>query len=198
MDVNHDTTGVETLVQRCLPAVRRWAHGRIPAAARGRLDTCDVVQEVALRMLSRREVFEPKHPNAVEAYLCTSVLNLIRDEARRIARRPAMTELPEELPSDDATPLEFTIDQEKQTRYRQALDRLRPKDRALVVARVDFGRRSDEIARAFGLPSADAARVAVTRALRRLAQEVALSERPGNQRPRPQRASTTSAATESA
>ena len=190
-----ESPGVETLVQRCLPAVRRWAHGRLPAGTRGRLDTCDVVQEVALRMLSRRQDFVPKHPFAVQAYLCQSVLNFIRDEARRIARRPAMAELPEELPSHDTTPLEFTINQEIRTRYRRALDRLRPKDRALVVARVDCGRRADEIARVFGLATADAARVAVARALRRLAVEVASAERRGSERSRPLRAPKPEAAT---
>jgi RNA polymerase sigma-70 factor, ECF subfamily len=188
-----ESPGVETLVQRCLPAVRRWAHGRLPAGTRGRLDTCDVVQEVALRMLSRRGDFTPKHPYAVQAYLCQSVLNFIRDEARRIARRPVRAELPEELPSDDTTPLEFTINQEIRMRYRRALDRLKPKDRALVVARVDCGQRADEIARAFGLATADAARVAVARALRRLALEVASAERRGSERSSQLHASKTAA-----
>ena len=30
---------IDTLVQGCLPAVQRWAHGRLPRAARGQFDT---------------------------------------------------------------------------------------------------------------------------------------------------------------
>jgi len=38
-----DRPAMEALLQRCLPPLKRWAHGRLPAAARGRLDTGDLV-----------------------------------------------------------------------------------------------------------------------------------------------------------
>ena len=42
------------------------------------------------------------------------------------------------------------------------------RDRQLVVARIEAQWSYDEIARHFGMPTADAARMAVSRALRRL------------------------------
>ena len=88
-----DTDSVDTLLQHSLPAVQRWAHGRLPQAARGQFDTRDLVQEAALRMLKRGDNFVPQHTGAVEAYLRLTVLNVIRDEARRLARRPESVEL---------------------------------------------------------------------------------------------------------
>src|ERR1700712_4832265 len=82
----------ETLLLNCLSSLRRWAHGRVPAAARGRVDTRDFVQEAAVRTLARLDVFEPRHPAALEAYMRRAIINLVRDEARRIARRPVSTD----------------------------------------------------------------------------------------------------------
>ena len=83
-----DRTAVEALLQRCLPELRRWAHGRLPAYARESLDTGDLVQEAALHLLKRVDDFEPQHVGAMQAYLRQSVINRIRDEIRRVVRRP--------------------------------------------------------------------------------------------------------------
>jgi len=48
-----DRMAVEALLQRCLPSLKRWAHGRLPAAARGPLDTGDLVQDDAAARLRR-------------------------------------------------------------------------------------------------------------------------------------------------
>jgi RNA polymerase sigma factor (sigma-70 family) len=167
----HDPSGVAGMVAECLPSIRRWAHRRLPAAARGPLETCDLVQEVALRMLSKREVFNVRHPNAVQGYMHRVLINLIRDEVRRIARRPVSTELPDELPSHDPSPLDDVLGRDAVATYRRALIELRPKDRALIVARFEQGHSAQEIEREFGYPSTNAARVAVSRALMALARQ---------------------------
>src|SRR5688572_31187052 len=64
-----DRLAVEALLQRCLPGLRRWAHGRLPPAARGSLDTGDLVQETVLHVLRRLDAFEPRHVGAMQAYL---------------------------------------------------------------------------------------------------------------------------------
>ena len=46
-----DRPAMEALLERCLPPLKRWAHGRLPAAARGNMDTGDLVQEAALHVL---------------------------------------------------------------------------------------------------------------------------------------------------
>ena len=97
---------VEALLQRSIPGLKRFAHGRLPAAARGALDTGDLVQETVLHVLRRLDTFEPRHVGAMQAYLRQSVINRIRDEVRRIGRHPAPAELPQDLVSDIPSPLE--------------------------------------------------------------------------------------------
>ena len=70
------------------------------------------------------------------------------------------------------TPLEATVSRENLERYEAALSRLRPEDREAIVMRVELGLSHEEIARALGKPSPDAARMAVSRALVRLAEDL--------------------------
>jgi len=163
-----DTDATEALLQRCLPPLKRWAHGRLPRSARGSLDTDDIVQNAALHMLTRLDKFEPRHVGAMQAYLRQSVINRICDEVRRIGRQPPPVELPDDLPSDRETPLETAIRSEAYERYRDALMRLRPKDRELIVARIEMQWSLAEIAHRFNIPTVEAVRMAVTRAVRRL------------------------------
>lgn len=137
-------------------------------AARGALDTGDLVQEAALHAVRRLDVFEPRHVGAMQAYLRESVLNRIRDEVRRIGRHPAPIELPDDLPAERISSLEKVIAGEAYQRYSDALASLEPRDRELIVARVEVQWSLAEIAGRFGLPSPDAARMAVKRALTRL------------------------------
>jgi RNA polymerase sigma-70 factor (ECF subfamily) len=159
---------VEALLQRCVPQLRRWAHGRLPAAARGSLDTGDLVQETVLHVLRRLDAFEPRHVGAMQAYLRQSVINRIRDEVRKIGRQPAPEELPDDLPSDLTSPLEVAVQNEAYERYREALTQLSSRDREVIVARLEAQWSLAEIAQRFNIPSPDAARMAVTRAMRRL------------------------------
>lgn len=162
-----DGHAVEAILQRCLPKLRRWAHGRLPTAVRSYMDTGDLVQETALHVLRRLDHFEVRHVGAMQAYLRQSVVNAIRDAVRRIGRRPEAVELPEDLRSGEASPLETAIRAETYQRYRDALAKLRPRDREFIISRIDLQWTSAEIAEHFGL-SAETARRVVTRALRRL------------------------------
>jgi RNA polymerase sigma-70 factor (ECF subfamily) len=163
-----DAGAVEAILQRCLPKLKRWAHGRLPATARRGLDTSDLVHDVAIHVLRRLHHFEARHVGAMQAYLRRSVINRIRDEVRRIGRRPEIAELPEDLPSADASPLERTIKAETYRRYRDGLSRLRHRDRQLVIARIDLQWTSTEIAAHFGFSSLDTANRVVARAVQRL------------------------------
>lgn len=167
-----DRTAVEALLERCLPPLKRWAHGRLPASARGHLDTGDLVQDAALHLVRRIDRFEPQHVGAMQAYLRQSVINRIRDEVRRIGRAPAPIELPPDPPSDDTSPLETAIKAEDYRRYREALGDLAPKDREMIVARIEVQWSLGEIAHRFGLRTPDAARMAVARALKRLTKRL--------------------------
>ena len=163
-----DRNAVEALLQRCLPGLKRWAHGKLPPAARSVLDTGDLVQEAALHALGRLDVFEPRHVGAMQAYLRQSVVNRIRDEVRKVARRPMSVELPEDPAGHATSPIDVAILNESYQHYHDALTQLSPRDREMIVARVEVEWTLPEIAQRFGLPSVDAARMAVMRALRRL------------------------------
>jgi RNA polymerase sigma-70 factor (ECF subfamily) len=163
-----DRMAVEALLQRSIPSLRRFAHGRLPAAARGSLDTGDLVQETVLHVLRRLDTFEPRHVGAMQAYLRQSVINRIRDEVRRIGRHPAPAELPEDLASELPSPLEEAVRAEAYERYRAVLVQLSPRDREMVVARIEAQWNLGEIAQRFNMRTVDGARMAVTRALRRL------------------------------
>jgi RNA polymerase sigma-70 factor (ECF subfamily) len=167
-----DRLAVEALLQRCLPSLTRWAHGRLPPSARGAMDTGDLVQEAAMHALRRLDSFEPRHVGAMQAYLRQSVINRIRDEVRRVTRRPAALELPPDHPGDLTSPLEFAIQTESYERYRKALETLNPRHRELIVARVEMQWSLTEIAQRLGMRTVDAARMAVSRALKRLSSEM--------------------------
>jgi RNA polymerase sigma-70 factor (ECF subfamily) len=173
---NGDHLALEALLERCLPPLKRWAHGRLPARARGTLDTGDLVQDAAMHVLARLDKFEPRHVGAMQAYLRITVINRIRDEIRRVGRRPEMMELTAEPPGDMTSPLEAVLREEAYDRYRSALDKLRTRDREMVVARLEVQWTIQEIAQRFGMASVDAARVAVSRSLKRLSAQLSTSQ----------------------
>ncbi len=166
-----DRDALDRLFARCLPALSRWARGRLPAAARGLLDTQDLVQDTVLSSLRHLDHFESRHEGALQAYLRQAVLNRIRDEARRFGRRPPPAELTQSQPSTAASPLDIAIGREGVERYEAALQRLRPSDREAIIGRIEMQHDYQELAAILGKPNANAARVAVTRALARLMEQ---------------------------
>ncbi len=167
-----DEAALERLLTRCLPALKRWAHGRLPACARDLQDTADLVQDTIVSALKRLDRFEPRHEGALQAYLREALVNRIRDIMRKKVRRPMQTELPQDLAGDTISPLEQMLGEEKMERYDAALARLRPADREAIIARLELQYRYEDLAVALGKPSANAARVAVSRAIQRLADEM--------------------------
>lgn len=163
-----DPAALEAILQRSIPPVRRWAHGRLPQNLRGHLDTEDLVMDAVAGAIQRLEYFHPQHVGAMQAYLRRSIVNAIRDRIRHVTRRPGLDALPEEVPSSELTPLEIAIGRETYEHYRDAMMTLRPTDRELVVARLEAHWTAHEVAERFGYRSDDAARVAVSRAIRRL------------------------------
>jgi RNA polymerase sigma factor (sigma-70 family) len=163
-----DRRAAEMLLERCVPSLRRWARGRLPAYARDLADTQDLVQEAVLHTLDRLSSFRPTHQGALQAYLRQAIVNRIRDEIRRVGRHPVAESLAGDPADTAASPLEEAIGREGVERYEAALQRLKPADREAIVARIELQQSYAEVAVALDKPTADAARVAVTRALARL------------------------------
>jgi RNA polymerase sigma-70 factor (ECF subfamily) len=169
-----DADALNDLFRRHLPPLRRWARGRLPRWTRDLRDTEDLVQETLAQTLKRIDVFEPRHEGALQAYLRQALVNRVRDEVRRLNRYPAAAGLEEgrEFTDPSASPLEEAIGTEALERYEAAMQRLKPEERELIVARVEMQRSYQQIAAEHGKSSPDAARMAVTRALVRLAEEM--------------------------
>ena len=100
------------------------------------------------------------------------LLNRLRDELRRTHRTPQIDELTGEEPAGTASQLEAVIDREETKRYDDAMSRLRESDREAIAARVEMNYSYEQVALAIGKASPDAARMAVKRALIRLAEEM--------------------------
>jgi RNA polymerase sigma-70 factor (ECF subfamily) len=110
-------------------------------------------------------------------YLRAAVMNHIRDELRSAHRRPPQTELDDELASEAPSPLVRAIGKENLAAYEAALGQLRDEERELIILRVEWGFDYHELSAALGRPSADAARVAVSRALLKLAAKMKTNSR---------------------
>jgi len=165
-----DQAALEQLVERSLPPLRRWARGRLPAWARDLAETQDLVQDAVMRTLPRLKSFEAAHPGALQAFLRQAVANHIIDEIRKAKRRGLPAEITDEHADDSPSPLEQAIGLEGFQRYEAALQRLKTMDRDAIVARIELQQSYEEVALALGKPNANAARMAVTRALARLLQ----------------------------
>jgi RNA polymerase sigma factor (sigma-70 family) len=157
------------LCARYLPRLRRLAHGRLPAWAREHLDTEDIVQETLLQSVRNLAGFAPQHERAFCAYVSEALRNRLRDAVRRAMTRPAGRPVSPDDAARDPSPLEQAVGAQMLDRYDAALLRLRDTDRELIVARVELGLDYEEIAGLCEKSSIAAARVAVSRALIRLA-----------------------------
>ena len=163
-----DEGALERLVARHLIPLKRWARGRLPSWARDAEDTDDLVQDALLKTFKRLNAVEIRGPGALQAYLRQAVLNHIRNELRKNARRPEIGEFDGFEMDGGLSPLEEAIGRQAVERYEQALGRLKPEEREAVIGRVEMGYSYEELADALGKPSAEAARKAAKRALDRL------------------------------
>jgi RNA polymerase sigma-70 factor, ECF subfamily len=165
-----DSAALEQLLTRYRPRLQRWASGRLPRYAREMTDTDDLVQEALIGTFRNFQAFEQRGEWALQAYLRRAVTNRIRDELRRVESQPRRAELPGEAMGPDRTPLELAMGREAFEQYDAALAVLDDVEREAVIARVELGCSYQEIALLVDKPTADAARMLVTRALARLAK----------------------------
>ena len=162
-----DQEALEALFERHFPPLRRWAHGRLPRWVRSVAETADLVQDAMFNAFRRIDVVEVKRKGALRAYLRQSIANRIRDEFRSFGRRACHEPIDTAVPSLDASPLELTLDAEARAQYLAALRQLRPGDQALIVGRLELEYSYEQLAAVTGRRNADAARIALRRALLR-------------------------------
>lgn len=165
-----DDSARERLFARVLPALTRWAHRRLPLNARDMHATDDLVQVALMRAFRNLDTFECRGEGAFLAYLRAILLNAVRDEVRGAVRRGNARPLSAPQVDPGPSALELTVGHETLRRYETALATLPEDLREAVILKVEMGYDNARLAEATGRPSANAARMAVARALVRLAE----------------------------
>jgi RNA polymerase sigma factor (sigma-70 family) len=166
----HDSRALSVLLARYLPFLRRFAHGRLPRWARAAIDTADLVQDTLFHAFRRIDAFEPRGHGAMRAYLRQALQNRIRNVYRDASRRPREESLNDIHHDPGPTPLDRAMTASDRARYEAALAALRSEDRDAIVGRVELGYSYEQLAAVLEKPTPGAARVAVRRALLRLAE----------------------------
>jgi RNA polymerase sigma-70 factor (ECF subfamily) len=160
-----DSVARDVLVERYFGALHRWARGRLPRYARHELDTQDLVQETLIRALDRMETFESRETGSFLAYLRQILKNRIRDEIRKVGRRPLNEELHDNIEEQGPSPMEEAIGRESWERYETALAKLPKQQQAGVIMRLELQFTHQQVADSLGMNSANAARMMVSRAI---------------------------------
>jgi RNA polymerase sigma factor (sigma-70 family) len=152
---------------------------------RAAVDVSDVVQEVLLKTFLGLNRFEDRGRGALRAFLLKAIINRIRDEQRKVERRPKPVDVDEPalaLHDDEPSPYEFALTAEREDYYKRGLSRLSEDERTLIVGRVELGYNYEQLALVAGKATAEAARVAVRRAIAKLAVAIdrLMSDASGN------------------
>ena len=167
-------SAVDALFERYGSWLRRWARGRLPVWVRGAIDTSDVVQDTLQHTFAQLGGIKPKQASVLRAYLRRAVENRIRDELRRAARRRDSIAPDEAVRFSDAAAPQHRqlVDEETWRRYLSCLGQLTPPERRLIVGRAELGYNYQQLALIERLPSPDAARMALRRAVIRLSSAI--------------------------
>ena len=168
---------LNALFARCLPSLRRWAQGRLPAVGRDLFKTGDLVRDTVVSVLGRLNTFEAHQEGALLAHLREAVMNRIADVSRRFARSPRSRGTRQRsrrhwqvsARADDRRRAHAPVQTPRCSASRRCT--VRPSSRAsnCNTATSKSRRRSDR-------PNASAARSLVVRALYRLYQELPHAE----------------------
>ena len=158
------------LAERELPPLMRFARGRLPAWARSATDTQDLIQDVFSRTLPRLATWHSEGHGALRAFLRRAVANQIVSEIRKARRRTGSPAALDSLVDRTPSPLARAISKQNVMQLRVALAQLSDADRTLLAARFSSDRRYADIAALLGRPNANATRVAVERAIARVAR----------------------------
>lgn len=174
-----DDGAIDRLILRYFPRLKRWARRGVPMWARDFNDTEDLVQETLVHAFRNLPRLQMQSRFSFRTYMRRAITNRINDELRRALRRPPVEELRPSMAVDATSPATRCIAKEDLWRCRAALARLRPSDRRVILARLAQENVTYRgIATSAGRPSEDAVRVALARALTRLAREMQRLENP--------------------
>ncbi|HET9951559.1 MAG TPA: sigma-70 family RNA polymerase sigma factor [Candidatus Eisenbacteria bacterium] len=167
-----DARAQSELERRLSPKLSRYAHGRLPAYARGMETTSDLVSDALRKSFAAIGHFDLRHEGAFLGYARKALNTGIVDAIRRANARPKGDEIDENLPSRELSPIDTYAGREFRRRFDEALELLTPEQHQAVVLRLELGYSFADVAEAMESPSTDAARMLVNRAIERLAHEL--------------------------
>ena len=159
-----DNNACEKLFNLYQPVLMKWAHGRIPAQAKGFMDTQDMVQDTLMLAFNSIDTIKAKTAGSFFSYLRTIFINQIKQEIRR--NKPfqlSITQFSNDQKMAYEKDLNTLID------YDHALDKVSEEEKEAIILRLEFGFSYDEIAQLMDRPSANSTRMYITRALLKLA-----------------------------
>lgn len=163
-----DPRARERLIARIEPLLMRFARGRVPQLLRHEQDTSDLVQSTWLRVLGKLDHIALQRPGDFFAYVRATLINALREALRKHGRAPVARDDAEHAGIEDSLPAQG-IELEDWLSYEQALAKLSPEARNLVLMRFEFGMSFGEIGTELG-ESPDAVRMRLTRALAGMSQ----------------------------
>ncbi len=163
-----DQSARARLVARIEPLLMRFARGRVPQVLRHEQDTSDLVQSTWLRVLDKLESIALQKPGDFYAYLRATLVNSLREALRKHGRAPELREAHVQEWIDSSLPAE-RVDLDDWLSYEQAIAKLTPELRNLVLMRFEFGMNFNEIGAELG-EAPDAVRMRLTRTLASMSQ----------------------------
>ncbi len=162
-----DQSSCEKLFNLYQPELMKWAHGRIPAQAKGFMDTQDMVQDTLMLAFKNIKSIKAQRPGAFFAYLRTVFINQIKQELRK--NKPFQLSI---IQCAGEKKLAYNRDINTIIDYDAALEKVSKKEKEAIVLRLEFGFSYQEIADITDKPSANSVRMYITRALVKLAKHM--------------------------
>jgi RNA polymerase sigma factor (sigma-70 family) len=171
-----ERNAADDLFRRYRPRLDAFLRARVPAGARKLGDTDDLVQEVCVKILGALDRFEMRGIGSFWWFARSIAKHHLIDAARR-GHALHETKLPDGSDWTPAAKLRGPVgeaaDRESAVAFDQALERVPDHVRRGLLMRLELGLDWSVVAADCGFPSADAARVAVKRALGAVAKEMA-------------------------
>jgi RNA polymerase sigma-70 factor (ECF subfamily) len=162
-----DQSSCDELFNLYQPALMKWAHGRIPAQAKGYMDTQDMVQDTMMKAFKSIDGVKAQRPGAFLNYLRSIFINQIKQELRR--NKPFLKSITQF--SNDQK-LSYEKDINTLIDYDHALEKVSDEEKEAIILRLEFGFCYSEIAQLLEKPSANSTRMFITRALIKLAKHM--------------------------
>ena len=183
-----DQAAYEQLFERYYPRVERLVRKQLSPGLRGQLESGDVIHEALIQAIGSYEHLEVPSRPALIAWFASIVRNRLRDLHKRTTaecRHPGHQAIVDHLSAacssgklhfeafdDSPLPEDQVVLEEDLERLRKAVGELKPEQQRLLAMRQEQNLGWQEIAKRLGFASADATRMAFSRAKIELARRL--------------------------